>query len=49
MHYYQKIENDLRYKFEINLGWKHIGILHSKWNDAPGCATGTISICGIEY
>jgi hypothetical protein len=49
MHYYQKIEKDFRYKFEINQGWKHIGKIYSKWNNAPGCSTGTISICAIEY
>jgi hypothetical protein len=50
MVYYEKIDaDDLRYKFEINQGWKHIGIVNTKWNDAPGWRIGTISICGIEY
>ena len=50
MVYYKKTDaDDLRYKFEINQGWKHIGIVYSKWNDVPVIASGTISICAIEY
>ncbi len=49
MVYYEKIEDDLRYKFEINKGWKHIGIVYAKYKDEPEWERGTISICIIEY
>ncbi len=52
MTYYEKKDaDDLRYKFGINEGWKHIGTVITKYNDAPppGFKKGTISICRIEY
>jgi hypothetical protein len=50
MVFYEKTDaDDLRYKFEINQGWKHIGIVNTKWKDVPEYKIGTISICGIEY
>ncbi len=49
MVYYEKIEDDLRYKFGINEGWKHIGIVYAKNNDETMWGAGTVSICAIEY
>jgi hypothetical protein len=49
MHYYENIEDDLRYKFEINKGWKHIGQVYTKNNGEIKWEAGTISICAIEY
>jgi hypothetical protein len=50
MVYYGKIyEEDLRYKFGINQGWKHIGIVLTKNDDESKWGRGTVSICAIEY
>ncbi len=50
MVFYEKIDvDDHRYKFEINRGWKHIGIVYAKNMNESEWRIGTISICGIEY
>ena len=49
MHYYKELKDDLRFKFEIDKGWKHIGQVYTKNNNEINWCAGTISICAIEY
>ena len=50
MKYYRKeIGVDLRYKFELQKGYKNIGIIEMKFRNNPKTYRGNISFCAIEY